>query len=122
MRISLIVALAKHPGAVVISGADMDWSIAYVKACLESTIEKLKVSISSSAFEGDKKEILADLRERGAEGITWTAMQKNAPYSKHKQKDLREILIALRDADLAADEPFTTGKGGRPTIRWMAIK
>jgi len=48
-------------------------------------------------------------------------MQKNAPYSRHKQKDLREILIALRDADLAADEPFTQGRG-RPTIKWMAIK
>lgn len=122
MRLSLIVALAKNPGAVVISGDDMDWSIAYIKSCLEATIEKLKVSISSSEFEGDKKEILADLRDRGAEGITWTAMQKNAPYSKHRQKDLREILIALREADLAVDEPFTSTKGGRPTVRWMAIK
>lgn len=121
MRISLIVALAENPGALVISGPDMAWAVKYIKSCLEITIEKLKVSISSSQFEGDKKEILADLRDRGAEGITWTAMQKNAPYSRHKQKDLREILIALRDADLAADEPFTQGRG-RPTIKWMAIK
>lgn len=122
MRLSLICALAKNPLAVSISGDDMEWSIQYIKSCLETTVNHLKVSISSSQFEGDKKEILADLRNRGKEGITWSQMQKNAPYSRHKQKDLRDIMGALKDADLAVDEPHINEKGGRPTIRWVAIK
>lgn len=122
MRLSLICALARDPMAKVISWDDMFWSCDYIRQKLEITIDRLKVSISSSAFEGQKKEILADLRERGADGITWSMMQKNAPYSQHKPKDLKDIMIALRDADLAIDEPFTNPGGGRPTVRWMAVK
>lgn len=122
MRISLICALAKNPDATFIDLESMEWGCAYIQECLEKTIEKLKVSISSSAFEGQKKEILADLRNRGADGITWAAMQKNAPYSQHRGKDLRDILSALKDADLAIDEPYVSPHGGRPTIRWVAIK
>lgn len=122
MRISLIAALARDPHTREISRVDMAWAIEYVQALMEKTIDKLKLSISSSEFESHKKEILADLRNRGEAGMTWAQMQKNAPYSQHKQKDLRDILVALKDADLAVDEPFINGKGGRPTIKWMAIK
>lgn len=118
MRISLICALARDPNAQEITASDMEWSISYIKSLLEKTISRLKISISGSDFESAKKEVLADLRARGGAGITWSEMQKNAPYSKHKTKDLREILAALRDADLACDEPFTSAKGGRPTTRW----
>lgn len=121
MRISLICALARNPLAESVDESDMQWSINYVKSCLEKTIDCLKVSVSSSEFESFKKEIMKDLRERGEEGITWSAMQKNAPYSKHKQKDLRDILLALKDADLAIDEPYQNGGKGRPTIRWVAV-
>lgn len=122
MRISLICALARDPDAQTIEGTDMQWSIDYIRSCLETTIDRLKVSISSSAFEGFKKEILSDLRQRGADGITWAAMQKNAPYSQHKPKDLKEMLQALKDADLALDEPHISPQGGRPTIKWIALK
>lgn len=121
MRVALICAVSRDVNAAVIEKSDMDWSIEYIKSLLEKTIAALKLSISGSEFEAVKKEILADLRERGEAGITWSAMQKNAPYSKHKPKDLREIMAALRDAELAIDESGYVGeKGGRPTVRWMA--
>jgi phage/plasmid primase-like uncharacterized protein len=122
MRLALICALSENPNATEVNQRHMKWGIDYIKACLEKTIEKLKVSISSSEFEGAKKEILADLRNRKEDGMTWSAMQKNAPYSRHKQKDLKEILQALKDADLACDEPYTSTKGGRPTVKWIALK
>ena len=122
MRISLIYALSKNPDATQIEKQDIEWAVAYIKALLEKTIDALKVSISSSDFEGAKKEILADLRARGDGGITWSAMQKNAPYSRHKPKDLKDIMQALKDADLAIDEPYTNGTKGRPTIKWMATE
>jgi hypothetical protein len=122
MRIALICALSDNDNATEINEKHMQWGIDYIKAALEKTIDKLKVSISSSVFEAAKKEVLADLRNRGADGITWSAMQKNAPYSQHKQKDLKEILQALKDADLAADESYINPKGGRPTVKWVALK
>lgn len=120
MRMSLICAMSRNPNAESITRADMEWSISYVKSLLEKTVAALKLTISGSEFEGIKKEILADLRNRGADGITWSAMQKNAPYSKHKPKDLREIMAALKDADLAYDAAHVGDKGGRPTVRWVA--
>jgi hypothetical protein len=120
MRIALICALSSNPDATEISAEHMRWSIAYVKQLLERTIDKLKMTISHSDFEAQKKEILTDLRSRGAKGITWAKMQKSAPYSAHKPKDLKEIMQALKDAELAGDEPYQTG--GRPTILWKAIK
>lgn len=123
MRLSLIHALSRNPHAKEIALQDIEWGIEYIRHCLDRTIEKLKISISHSGFEHDKKEILADLRARGADGITWRDMQKQPPYSKHKTRDLKEIMQALKDADLAGDEPcYNEGGKGRPTILWKALK
>lgn len=122
MKVSLICALSRDPNAKSINVKDMEWSINYVRKCMFSTIDSLKFTISHSEFEQHKKEVLSDLRKRGADGITWAQMQKTAPYSQHKTKYLKEILDAIKDADLAGDEPYQPKKGGRPTIKWMAIK
>ena len=57
----------------------------------------------------------------GADGMLWSDMQKNAPYSKHKPKDLKEILQSLKDADLVYDETYVYGRG-RPTVKWAVLK
>ena len=121
MRISLIHALSENPHTKTIEKSSMDWGINYMRISLLKTIEMLKITISNSGYEGDKKKILADLRERGEEGITWAIMQKTPPYSQFKQRDLKEILQALKDANLASDELATSSKGGRPTLKWTAI-
>jgi len=121
MRIALIYALSRDYKAYEINADDMKWSIGYVKNCLEETIERLKISISHSSFEHQKKEILADLRNRSPDGITWAQMQKTPPYSQHKPKDLKEIMQSLKDADLAGDEIYINEKGGRPTTKWIAL-
>jgi hypothetical protein len=121
MRISLIVALSRDPNTEFIEAEDMRWSIEYVKNCLEKTIDCLKVSVSHSGFEHWKKEVLADLREKGDEGMLWSKMQKTPPYSQHKPKDLREILESLKEADLIISEDYKNEGKGRPTIKWIAI-
>lgn len=122
MKISLIHALSRDPYATKIDLEDMNFGIAYIKSCLEKTIDNLKVSISHSDFEADKKEILSDIRGREADGITWSSMQKTPPYSKFKGKDLKDIMNALKDADLVSDEPYQPPGGGRPTVKWIALK
>lgn len=119
MRLSLNVALGIDPYAQSISKDCAEWSTWYVRKCMHETIGKLKLTISHSDFEADKKEILADLRKRGEKGITKSAMNKTPPYSKFKAKDLLEILNALKEAELAFDEAVKTK--GRPSVKWTAL-
>jgi hypothetical protein len=32
------------------------------------------------------------------------------------------MLSALKDADLVMDAPFVNEKGGRPTVKWVALR
>jgi len=121
MKISLICALSRDPHTTIIEAQDMEWAIYYVKQSLEKTVERLKITLSHSGFEANKKELLADLRERSSNGITWAKMQKTPPYSQYKPKDLKDILQSLKDADLAGEEPYSNGRG-RPTVKWIALK
>ena len=85
-------------------------------------MDVLKVTLSGSDYESNKKEILSDLRSRGSTGLTWSQMIKTPPYSRHKRNDLREIMEALKDADLACDETVVTQKRGKPAVKWVALK
>jgi phage/plasmid primase-like uncharacterized protein len=122
MRMSLIYALSENPDATIISRNHIEWCIKYVKMCLNDTIDRLKFKISHSEFEQDKKQVLQALRDIAPQGITWSQMQKEAPYSAHRPKDLKEILEALKDAELIGDEQYKPTGGGRPSIRWVALK
>jgi phage/plasmid primase-like uncharacterized protein len=119
MRISLIVALSKNPQAEVIEKDDMDWAIRYMRHLFEKTMAALKMGISGSEFEGNKKEILLALREASPDWVRRSAMNKQTPYSKYKPKDLEEILKALVESDMI-DEQHSKG-AGRPTKEYRAI-
>lgn len=121
MRMSLVCALARDPFAEEITGDDMQWSIEYVKANLERLVDAIKMKVSSSGFEKDKLEVLQAIRDAGEKGVLWSYMQKRTPFSKHKQKDLREILNSLIDADCIELEAMVEGRG-RPTHKYRAIK
>lgn len=121
MRLSLICALSENPMTETIENRHVEWAIWWVKKCLNETIESLKVSISSSDYEGNKKKVLKDIRKRGEEGVTWAEMQEQLPYSEFKNKELKSILSSLKDADSIIDEQAKT-KRGRPTVRWVALK
>lgn len=119
MRISLIVALSRNPNAELIEKEDIEWACKYMRRCLEQTISALKMNVSGSEYEGHKKEILNALRESSPEWIRRTNMNKMQPYSKHKTKDLNEILDALVDSG-TVEEQSCSGVG-RPTKQYRAI-
>ena len=74
--------------------------------------------MSGSEHEAQKKEILLAIRN-AKKGVTWVDMQKRPPFSKHKIKDLREILQSLCDSDLIIEDAFVSGRG-RPTKIYYA--
>jgi len=120
MRIALIVALSENPHAEHITAAHMEWAIDYMRRSLEQTIKSLKMSISGSEHEGDKKEVLAALRKDG-DWVRRSYMPKTPPYSKFKRKELSEILDSLEESGLIESRPADMGsKGGRPTTEYRA--
>lgn len=121
MRMALIIALSEDPNAEKITEDHMGQAIDWIKFNSDRLIKRLKMSISSSDHEADKKEVLGALRAMGNKGMTWSDMQKRNPYSKFKARDLRDILSALVDAELIMSEPFSQGRG-RPTTIYKAIK
>ncbi len=121
MRLALIAALAADPHAQIVGAAAAQWAIDYVRFAMEQTVGMMKMAVSGSEYETQKKEILAALRDRGADGITWKEAQKTPPFSKHKRRDLSDILTALVDAELAAKTVVRSGHRGRPREAWVAV-
>ena len=115
MRLALIIALSEDPNTETIKPHHIDAATEWIKYNLHKTISTLKMSVSGSQFEHDKKLILKALRKKP---ITKTEMGRRTPYSRFKPKDLNEILQALREAGLIECEEQNTG--GRPKIIWTA--
>lgn len=119
-RIALIHALSRDPTTKTIELDDVEWSIAYAKDCLQKTTEQMKLCISGSEHESDKKEILQALRDTSPEWVRFSNMIKQPPYSKHKKRDLQIILDSLVEAGLV-DDRSSTGVG-RQTREYCALK
>ena len=122
MRIALIHALSENPATNSIAESSMKWAIAYVRSCLESTIAALKMNISASEHESDKKKILQALRDASPLWVKRSDMRKKPPYSAFKAKDMQEILDALMEAELIEQRPTDKSKGGRPSVEYCAIQ
>ena len=116
MRIALIVALSENPNADFITPDHCRTAIAWVEYNLMRMIDNLKMSVSGSQFEADKKTVLKALRDRE---VTRSDMHKRAPYSRFKKHDLDEILNALYEAGLATTQEIPTK--GRSKIVWTAM-
>lgn len=115
MRLALIIALSEDPNTDRIETHHMEKAIEWVDINLQKTVSTLKMSISGSEFESDKKIILKALRNRN---ITRSDMHKRAPFSRYKSKDLNEILQALLESGLAENKTLETK--GRSKIIWTA--
>lgn len=119
MKMALIIALAKDPQALIIDSESTSWAIQYVKFSIEQTVKIMKLKVSDSDYEGQKKEILGALRER-PEGITTSQAIKQSPFSKYRHKELKIILEELQEAELIDMKAETSGRG-RPALKWFAI-
>jgi len=122
MRISLIVQLAIDPASDIISTEAVNWAIKYVRFSVNQSAGVLKMKMSGSSFEADKKEVLEAIREVGEKGISWSDMQKTPPYSKHRKRDIGDIMDALISAELITHERMSSGKRGRPREAYIAIE
>jgi len=121
MRMSLIVALSENPQASSVEARHMEWSVAYVKFCLDQSIKEFRMQISGSPHERDKKEVLQALRNAGAKGVSQKEMLKTPPFSRHRPRDLKEIVSALDGAGLVALEVIKKAGPGRPREAYVAL-
>lgn len=121
MKMALICALSRDPLATVVTLEDMKFSIEYIKHHLDALIKTIKLDVSINEHEADKKQILKAIRKAGAKGIAWSSMLKRPPYSKHKRKDLQDILVALQEAELIVEEMQKPEGRGRPAKHYTAL-
>lgn len=121
LRLSLIVALSRDWAADMITGDDIAWAISWVRGCMIRLIEKIKMSVSASEFEGMKLECLAAIRARGEMGVSEKELQIQKPFSKWRERDRKEILQALLTGEQIEWSERKTGKVGRPGMAWVAV-
>ena len=120
MRIALIHALSRDPQVEYVMPEDMDWAIAWVRYNSRDFIQRLKMTVAGSEFEGMKKAALLAIRASGEKGITFARMQIDKPFSTYREKDLKEVLKALEEADLIYKDASKNGKRGRPVVVYYA--
>lgn len=121
MRLALIIAISIDHTANVISEEATRWAISYVKFSTEQTVTMLKMKVSASEHEGDKKSILEAIRKEKGQGVNWKEMQKRPPFSGYKSKDLKEIIQSLIDAELIILDDVHSDKPGRPRRAYIAL-
>lgn len=122
MRISIIVQLAIDPMASIVGIEAINWAVKYVRFAVNQSADVLKMKMSGSSFEADKKEVLEAIRGTGEHGVSWSDMQKTPPYSKHRKRDMGDIMDALISAELVTHERVASGKRGRPREAYIAIE
>jgi phage/plasmid primase-like uncharacterized protein len=120
MRIALIHALSRDPASEYVLAEDMAWAISWVRHNSNDLVRRLKMTISGSEFEGMKKAALLAIRTAGEAGITTARMQVDKPFSTYREKDLKEVLKALEEADLVYKDASKNGKRGRPVTVYYA--
>jgi phage/plasmid primase-like uncharacterized protein len=120
MRVALIHALSRDPQAEYVMPEDMAWACAWVRYNCNDLVRRLKACVSGSEFEGMKKAALLAIRNAGEAGVSTARMQVDKPFSTYREKDLKEVLKALEEADLVYKDASKNGKRGRPVTVYYA--
>lgn len=122
LRCALIHALSRDPLAQAVEDQDVKWGAAYVKLHFERLIERSKMSMSSSEFESWKMDCLRAIRLTGDDGISDRELQIRKPFSKFRERDMKEIINALLKAELIFIGVRKSGNRGRPCNAYFAME
>lgn len=119
MRLSLIAALSDDPYADYVEPKHVEWAWNYVQLHYLGIIAEIKMRVSGSRYEADKKLILSELRKL-KDGIKQSEMPKTPPFSQYKKKDLVEMLGELSEAGLIESVDVVGPKGGNAARLWRS--
>lgn len=122
MRLALITALAENPLSETIERHHFEWAASWIDFNLMRLITESKIRISGSGFESQKKEALQAIRAAGEDGIKFSQMQSIPPFSRYTRRELTDVLAALEDANLIAQEHVASGGKGRPARTYYATR
>lgn len=120
IRISLVHALSRNPLTEVIEAEDVEWATSYTRMCFETLVERAKMCMASSEFEGWKLECLRALREAGDNGYSAAELHVKKPFSKLRKNELRETLDALIQGEQVFMGVRKSGGKGRPVNVYLA--
>ncbi len=121
MRLSLCLALSRDPKTTSISDKDMEWSCNYMRQSVERMIIEVRKSMSETEVEAAKKHVYQCIKLY-QKGVTWAEMQGTSTFMQYRQRDLKDYLQSLLDAELIEVVPERTKGKGRPTNKYKAVE
>ena len=96
-------------------------AIEYIRQCTLSNVDRIKENLNGSIYQQMKQEVLSAIRLAGATGITERDMNRKAPFSKYKEKELAEVLLSLVKGESIALVNTREGKAGKPKMAYLAL-
>jgi hypothetical protein len=122
MRLSLILALGRS--ASVVSDADAQWAIDYVKTYALRSVQRLKTCMADGDFEAAKKQVLNLLVQSGERGLTPSDINRRSRlFRGMTQRQQTELLNSLAYLQQAQQMQFPTSSGrGRARQAWVATE
>ena len=119
-RLSLIFELSSNTQSLSVSVASATSAIHYVRAVTIENVSNVKSKITGNLYQREKAEILDAIRGQKS-GITMSEMGRKAPFSKHKTRDLQEIIASLVSAALIGLVNTREGKAGGARNAFVAL-
>ena len=119
-RIALMMALSRDAKATIVDTGSAQVGIDYMSDRAQETVSELKENLTETEYQKDKHEILEAIRSV-KEGYTERDMHRKSPFSKHKIKDLQEIIQSLIDAEMIVLTNTREGKPGKARMAFIAL-
>jgi hypothetical protein len=97
-KIALIKSVSRDPVSPVISDADAQWAIAFVRHCAERTMIEVERNVADNETERNHKRVMEVIRAAGEAGITKSNLIRRTQFLDKRQRD--EVITTLIEAGL----------------------
>lgn len=115
MKLALVRAISRDPGAPVIQADDVAWGRALSQHCIDTMLREAAANVGDTPFEREVNRAMAYVRKHGP--ISANDLFNKGWRLPSRERD--EVLRSLVDSKLlVAIEAPAGRKGGRPTIRY----
>lgn len=92
-KLALVVAVGRDPAAPIITCADANWAIDFVRHFSRRTIEAVERHVADTETEANVKRIKEIIRRVGAKGVTKSELTRASQWLKARDRD--DILLTL---------------------------
>lgn len=122
IKIATIKAISRDAVAPCVTVADVDWGYAIVQQSIDMIDDGVRNHMASSEFEALWKKILEVIKHHGDDGVARSMLLRKRGISKASPREFDSAIKFLENAGYAQQSIGTSEKGGRPGVRFKALK